>query len=93
MTNEAKRNEDTVEPLVRPVCPVCGAPAEQRTRTEQHDDGPGCTRWAYMQCTRRECGIRSREEIGWNDFRKRITAEWTPNAGVEGRKPAQKGEA
>ena len=78
MTNEAKRNEDTVEPLVRPVCPVCHTPAVQRTRTEQHDDGPGATYWAYMECP--ACGLRSREVIGWEDARAKLIADWTPNA-------------
>ncbi len=59
-----------------PACPVCSGPARQHTRSEDRTDGPGCTYWAYMECT--SCGLRSREVVGWEGARAKLTAEWTP---------------
>ena len=78
--NEAKRNECTSPLSCSAVCPVCHTPAAQRTREEEHSDGPGCTYWAYMECP--ACGLRSREVIGWKEARDRLIADWTPNSAI-----------
>lgn len=63
-------------PTVSTVCPVCKSPAAMEERTDYDTDGPGSTTYAYMECSR--CGIRSREGIGYRDFRKQLLREWTP---------------
>jgi hypothetical protein len=65
-------------------CPLCNSRAELQVREECHHDDPGSTWFAYMECTNRACALRSREEIAWPEFKKKIKTEWTPNTKLSG---------
>jgi len=59
------------------LCPLCGAPAIGRTRTDQDSNGPGSMVYFFMQCSDDQCGIRSREVISFQENRATLRKEWS----------------